>query len=1277
MLCLAIVAKAQLAGNYTIGPIGQDYTTIQSAVNDLYNKGVKAPVVFRLTDTLYNEELALNGPISGSSKTNTVTFATINTNAARIKGNKSVLFKLTKVSNIIIKNVEFYNTDPDGTCIKIEKNSNDCFIQNCSFKNLLLAKNDSRGIEIISSHRIKIENCLFDNVYRAIHLYKYGISGLSPTDNEIIENVFTHCAQGVSTGNDIRTQVEGNDFLYADVNRTSYQVISYAPKAIRIERNYFFKSTGIALLNPEVDSSKNENFVLNNVFEKAFGNALRFRSCEALNVYHNSIEYLGANNGLYMESLQGLKFANNIFWAGKNKGAIYIPSMSLIDTPLLFDYNNFYFHDTTRIGQFGSSNVSSLVQFHKTFKSANRNNVYTNPHFIPNSRLKTGSSRLNNSAFDVGVGEDFNGVSRPFKQDKDSFDIGAYAFSSLQQDLDIVDIGPEVLRVGENEIAAVIQNFGRHDVHNKSIVMSYSTDSGFNWFTDTFLISSLKVDDVLRLSFKDEFKLSTAKETTIWLRIDKGLATDTDNDSFVKTICVGIEGQFVVGNSTSADYANMNDAIAAMGCGVSGPTVFTILDGGYSQVRIPKIKGVSKTNYIIIQGDPTSNVKFQDDSISLLLEGARYIEIRNIIFERTGYKGQNVLLRNGSANVLFDNCLFLSKKSARSGNECNFAMDHWEQQYESYETKVKRSLNINIVNCRFSGGYNSVLLGHRLVNSNIAISHCEFEGFAFSGIYSKNVDSISITNNKFFRSGDSKYAILGFDISNVQISANFISRLSIQVDGKNIWFTNNVCDLDDLGWLSFQQSSGLKMFHNSIRCKSNSYVLFLRSQSEFECRNNIIQNEGTGGAVQAIECKGEVFANNIVYSANVLMEVREGFDEFFYNDIDSVNAFFRANSNLFLNAEFDIKSTELRQMANAPIHDGGYCGVDYDYNGNVRCLISPTIGAYELSKQFVKYKIFSELNDTLYLDQNEELTLDLDLNAPDIGSGSWQIGNNILNSKVETHKLKRTKPGKEIVFLFRNKCISGDTSFRIFTILDTIKPRVTIDSIQYAEQCYFFTPDYKIDESDLDTVIFGGTWPNHTLNAREYVLELSAIDNSGNITNAKSIIKVIDNTPPILKLIGNAVDTVNYWKFYIDKGVEAIDPCNETYEVETWSTTNIDTTAGTGMFTTQYWAKDSSGNVAGPVTRYILKTSVSTNFADKNEVTLYPNPSNGLINLEMNSFKGAVKLELFQIDGQKVFDEEVNASKPIFLNGKLEDRVYLVKITNGSKSYFSKLIIEH
>jgi len=191
------------------------------------------------------------------------------------------------------------------------------------------------------------------------------------------------------------------------------------------------------------------------------------------------------------------------------------------------------------------------------------------------------------------------------------------------------------------------------------------------------------------------------------------------------------------------------------------------------------------------------------------------------------------------------------------------------------------------------------------------------------------------------------------------------------------------------------------------------------------------------------------------------------------------------------------------------------------------------------------------------------------------------------------------------------------------------------------------------------------------------VLELTAIDNSGNITNAKSIIKVIDNRPPILKLIGNAVDTVNYWKFYIDKGVEAVDLCNETYEVKTWSTSSIDTTANTGLFTTQYWAEDSAGNVTGPVTRYILKTTVSTNFTDKNEVTLYPNPSNGLINVEMNSFESAVKLKLFQFDGQKVFDEEVNASKPIFLNGKLENGVYLVKITNGSKSYFSKLIIEH
>jgi hypothetical protein len=707
-------------------------------------------------------------------------------------------------------------------------------------------------------------------------------------------------------------------------------------------------------------------------------------------------------------------------------------------------------------------------------------------------------------------------------------------------------------------------------------------------------------------------------------------------------LCLGIvakaqlAGNYTIG-PTGQDYTTIQSAVNDLyKKGVSTTVTFTITQGKFNEAIVfnGPIKGTSNKNLIIFTSNRAQGARIEGGSLNLIrLSGVSHLVFREINFFNTNASGNCILLEN----------------------------------------KVR---NCRITACNFSGAKNAIQIDKNVVQSNILIDSCEFSKFSANAIRAQDCDSISINANKFFGDLNVRYAVLGFSIKNARFSNNYVNELAVQLDGRKIDFINNVGNLGETGWLNFQPIDSLRFLHNSIYSNSNSYSVLFWNQSVLQVKNNIVQNDGTGWAIEAIACKGEVFENNNFFSNDVLMRIGERFDEYSYSLIDSVNAFFNTNSNLSLDAEFDIKSTELRQMANAPIHDGGYCGVDYDYDGNVRCLLSPTIGAYELDKQFGKYTMFSELSDTLYLDQNEELMLELNLNAPDIGGGFWQIGNESLNNQTTNYELRRTKPGKEIVFLFRNKCISGDTSFRIFTILDTIKPRITIDSIQNAEQCDFFTPEYQIEENNLDTVIFGGTWTTHTLNVGEFILEINAIDNSGNMRFAKTIIRVEDNRPPILKLIGYEVDTIFYWNEYFENGVEAIDPCNETYEVETWSTTNIDTTAGTGMFTTQYWAKDSSGNVAGPITRYTIKRIVSTHFASKEDVSIYPNPSSGFIKLKLNSSNKSYRIELYQVNCKKVYDGFIKNNESLNLEGLLEDGIYLVKLSNSNDHYYSKLIFE-
>lgn len=74
-----------------------------------------------------------------------------------------------------------------------------------------------------------------------------------------------------------------------------------------------------------------------------------------------------------------------------------------------------------------------------------------------------------------------------------------------------------------------------------------------------------------------------------------------------------------------------------------------------------------------------------------------------------------------------------------------------------------------------------------------------------------------------------------------------------------------------------------------------------------------------------------------------------------------------------------------------------------------------------------------------------------------------------------------------------------------------------------------------------------------------------------------------------------------------------------------------------------------------------------------NNVTLYPNPSKGMINLKSSSLKGAV-IELFDLNGRKVYQVKAIHNEFTFSTA-LANGVYLVKISKNGKLLTEKVII--
>ncbi len=82
-------------------------------------------------------------------------------------------------------------------------------------------------------------------------------------------------------------------------------------------------------------------------------------------------------------------------------------------------------------------------------------------------------------------------------------------------------------------------------------------------------------------------------------------------------------------------------------------------------------------------------------------------------------------------------------------------------------------------------------------------------------------------------------------------------------------------------------------------------------------------------------------------------------------------------------------------------------------------------------------------------------------------------------------------------------------------------------------------------------------------------------------------------------------------------------------------------------------------------------------FQNEDLITVYPNPSNGIINLKINQYSGMVNYQVFDINGRKII-EQANYE---FLNesqinlGSIQSGVYMIKINTATASTTKKLII--
>jgi hypothetical protein len=209
-----------------------------------------------------------------------------------------------------------------------------------------------------------------------------------------------------------------------------------------------------------------------------------------------------------------------------------------------------------------------------------------------------------------------------------------------------------------------------------------------------------------------------------------------------------------------------------------------------------------------------------------------------------------------------------------------------------------------------------------------------------------------------------------------------------------------------------------------------------------------------------------------------------------------------------------------------------------------------------------------------------------------------------------------------------------------------------------------------------------------------YNLWYIATDPSGNKDSILRVVNVVDRTKPIIDLLG--VNTVNLprWKEYVDAPISLIDNYNSDSEMRgnlvTINSLPLNTDKkpfgdAPGLYSVRFKVKDLSGNESETAVRTInvMMEEVGVGLGSVLNIdgfmSVYPNPSNGKVNLRLVSPQAeTVSVMVYDMLGKLVHQSQIQGSNlqanEIDLSVQPKG-FYLLRVNAGNKVFARKIQI--
>ncbi|MCF8371334.1 MAG: HYR domain-containing protein [Bacteroidales bacterium] len=867
-----------LNGTYSIGATG-DFVDFATAVNALSVNGICGPVVFAVETGTYTEQITIP-EITGASATNTITFQSasgINTEVvvqyASAGNSNNWVWAFYGADYVLVQNITIKSTTPHsfGGVVEFRGGSDYNELSNC----------------IIQS--------ISPNSMNATSIRSY--TDESNNYNTIIGNTITGGYYGITWYSSSSSFSQGNDFEDNEIQDFSgYGAFFYYQNSIQFNGNIV--DNGLALGNEGIKfnscgniqavgnkvnihgsntqqgisinncnaTSVNPGLIANNFISLSgtgtsswYGMAVG--SSTYFNVYFNSLNLTGGStfsSAVYQSAGSNQKYNNNIFMNSGGGYSAYIGTPTAIVSS---DYNNFYTTGTNlAYWQGNKTNLAAL----QTANGKDANSVSDNPGFGSITDLHAHSISLNGAGTPIaGITTDIDDDAR----DASNPDIGADEFTPPQHDAGVIAFDEPLnpASPGNISVKVSIRNFGTDPLTSTTIILQIDgvTVGSYPW---TGSLASGATESNISLGTHN-FTVGIT-QLKAWTEDSNGQIDGyalNDVTEVEINICNILTGTYTIGGS-SPDFTDFASALFPLHhCGISGPVVFNIASGTYTeQITIGQIQGVSSINTITFQsasGDNTDVVidysaNSSADNWVVKLDGADYISIKNLTIKATGATyAYAVHLTNGAEHNVFEGNIIQSIQSTNDYAHAVFLSSQGLNQYNTFENNV------------IEGGKNGIACsgaaqGNVFVGNEI-IDFSEF-GAAFSGQNSIQFDNNIVdnlvgaysVNGTYFNNCDNFHAVgnkVNIHGSNTQqgmyisgcdatvANANLIANNFISITGTGTYICNGII---------ISASSHLNFYYNSVNIITSS----TSSRAVFQIgvgynqnyKNNIFINSGGG-----------------------------------------------------------------------------------------------------------------------------------------------------------------------------------------------------------------------------------------------------------------------------------------------------------------------------------------------------------------------------------------------------------------------------------------------